>query len=132
MDYSAGACDAERANCRVDEMLQSPEKLPFLEQPVIELTTGMIVGVCGANWFTYAGERRLGFNYRFVRSARRKGYATEASEAILSVWSKSIHGEMLAMIRYDNLDSKRVAEKLGFDFLEMQLIDGTPYEIYRL
>jgi len=63
---------------------------------------------------------------------RRKGYATEASEAILSVWSKSIHGEMLAMIRYDNLDSKRVAEKLGFDFLEMQLIDGTPYEIYRL
>ena len=83
MVFSGGALDENAANRRFDEMLVRAAELPFAKQPVIERSTGLTVGYSGVNWFEFEGEQRLEYGYRLVPEARGKGYATEASRALL-------------------------------------------------
>jgi RimJ/RimL family protein N-acetyltransferase len=84
MVFSSGVADIAEANRRFDEMLLRAEELPFAKQPVIELATGMIIGYSGANWIEFEGRNRLEFGYRLIPEARGRGFATEASRAVLA------------------------------------------------
>src|SRR4051794_17738853 len=123
MVFSDGVHDAVSAHARFDEMLQRGEELPFAKQPVIERGSGTIVGYCGVNWFELEGARRLEFGWRLVPDARGKGYATEASRAVLGLANGSFQGEILAMIDPTNHASANVARKLGFVFWKQAVID---------
>jgi RimJ/RimL family protein N-acetyltransferase len=133
MVFSDGVLEPEAAHRRFDEMLQRAEELPFAKQPVIERASGVILGYSGVNWFDFEGDRRLEFGYRLVPSARGKGFATEASRAVLSKAAASFTGEILAMIDPANAPSQRVASKLGFAFWKQALVDdGYLVNLYRL
>ncbi len=132
MIFSAGALDPAAAHRRFDEMLIRAEELAFAKQPLIERATGVIVGYSGVNWFEFEGERRLEYGYRLIREARGRGYATEASRALLTSATDVYEGEILAMVDPTNIASQKVAGKLGFTFWKQAIVDGYLDNLYRL
>ena len=72
------------------------------------------------------------FGYRLVPGARGQGYATEAGLAVLEVAADWFRGDLLAMIDRQNVASKGVIGKLGFEFWKIgEIDDGYPVEVYR-
>jgi RimJ/RimL family protein N-acetyltransferase len=113
-------------------MLLRDEGLPFAKQPVIELATGMIIGYSGVNWFESEGRNRLEFGYRLIPESRGRGYATEASRAVLAKAAETFRGEIFALIDPKNHASQNVAHKLGFQFWKLATVMGYLDNIYRL
>ena len=112
--YSDGVKDIESANARFDRMLALAGAVPYAKQPVIERATGIIVGYTGVGTVVFEGVDRLEWGWRFVPDARGKGYATEATTALLDVADAHDNGEILCIIDVDNRPSRRVADKVGF------------------
>ena len=132
MVFSAGVLDLEGANRRFDGMLARAGELPFAKQPVIERSTGRIIGYSGVDRFEFEGRSRLEYGYRLVPEARGHGYATEAGRAVLAEAVETFEGEILAIIDPLNHPSQNVARKLGFAFWKEALEDGYPVNLYRL
>jgi RimJ/RimL family protein N-acetyltransferase len=132
MVFSSGVLAVDAANARFDEMLERGAELAFAKQPVIERSSGTILGYVGVDWFEFEGARRLEFGWRLSPDARGRGYATEASRAVLEVAAATFRGEILAMIDPRNHPSRGVARKLGFAFWKQALVDGFVDDIYRL
>jgi RimJ/RimL family protein N-acetyltransferase len=132
MVYSSGVLAPDAAHRRFDEMLIRGAELSFAKQPVIERSTGVIVGYSGVNWFDFEGMRRLEFGYRLVAEARGKGYGTESSRLVLAKAAAAFGGELLAMIDPRNDASQNVARKLDFVFWKQAIVDGFLDNIYRL
>lgn len=131
MVYPSGAVTAEAASERFDQMLQRCEELPFAKQPVVESSSGIVVGYCHVDWLDFEGARRLEFGYRLVPEARGKGYATEASSTLLAVAGETFRGELLAVIYTTNTASIRAADRLGFAFWKHARVDGELRHIAR-
>ena len=131
MIFSSGVLTEDGANQRFDEMLVRAAELAFAKQPVIERSSGLIVGYSGVNWFEFEGRRRLEYGYRLISEARGQGYATEAGQAVLDHAAASFHGEILAIIDPTNAPSRNVGRKLGFTFWKQAVVDGFLDEIYR-
>jgi RimJ/RimL family protein N-acetyltransferase len=132
MTFSSGVLTPDAAHDRFDEMLTRAEELTFAKQPVIERSTGIIVGYAGVGWFDFEGHRRLEFGYRLVPEARGLGYATEASRAVLANAAETYRGEILAIIDPTNHASQNVARKLGFTFWKQAAVAGYVDNLYRL
>jgi RimJ/RimL family protein N-acetyltransferase len=132
MVFSDGVHDEPSAQRRFDEMLVRAQELPFAKQPIIERSTGTLVGYSGVNWFEFEGQRRLEFGWRLVPEARGQGYATEAGRAVVALAGDSFHGEILAIIDPMNHASANVATKLGFSFWKQALVDDYLVDLSRL
>ena len=131
MTFSSGVLTSDAAHDRFDEMLTRGAELPFAKQPVIERSTRMIVGYAGVDWFDFDGRRRLEFGYRLVPEVRGRGYATEASRAVLANAAETYRGEILAIIDPTNHASRNVARKLGFTFWKQAVVAGYLDNLYR-
>lgn len=133
MVYSlSGALDEDGAHRRFDRMLAVADELPFSKQPVIEATTDTLVGYVGADFIDWGGERRLEWGYRLTEQARGKGYATEASRALLDLARETFRGEILGLIDPTNHRSRNVLRKLGFTFVEARLFEGHDCEVHEI
>lgn len=110
----AGVLDVASANARFDRMLAIGSAVAYGKQPVVERSTGTIVGYTGVDSVRLGGLHRLEWGWRFVPEARGRGYATEATMALLEVADAHDDGEMLCLIAPDNHASRRVAGKTGF------------------
>jgi RimJ/RimL family protein N-acetyltransferase len=128
----SGALGVAAANRRFDRMLVVARELSFAKQPVIERATSMIIGYSGVDWFDFEGQRRLEFGYRLIPEMRGRGYATEASRALLHGVKEVFGGQIIAIIDPDNRVSQSVAGKLGFLFWKRAIVNGYRYNIYRL
>jgi len=120
------------ALARFDHMLAFSDELPFAKQVIIERSTGCKLGYAGADEFMFRDEKRLEFGYRLVGESRGLGYATEASLALLDVARSVWHGELLAFIDPENGSSRKVLDKIGFEFMENINMDGGNAELYGL
>ena len=132
MVFSAGVLTEGAAHDRFDRMLLNAAQLSFAKQPIVERSTGTIVGYSGVDWFDFEERRHLEFGYRLVPEARGLGYATEASRAVLGRAAGTFHGEVLALIHPDNEASHNVARKLGFAFWRQVTIDGGLRDLLRM
>jgi RimJ/RimL family protein N-acetyltransferase len=131
MVFSLGVLTPDAAHRRFDEMLTRSAELPFAKQPVIERSTGTIVGYAGVDWFDFEGRRRLEYGYRLVPEARGVGYATEAGRAVLAKAAETYRGEIFAIIDPTNHASQNVAAKLGFTFWKRAIVAGYLDNLYR-
>lgn len=122
----AGVHDVESAHVRFDRMLAVASAVPYGKQPVIERSTGVIVGYTGVDRVDFGGVDRLEWGWRFVSAARGRGYATEATTALLEVADAHDAGEVLCLIAADNHDSRRVADKTGFRWRQRLDWQGDP------
>lgn len=118
--------DHASANERFDRMLDLVELVAYTKQPVIERASGEIVGYTGVDSVRIDGMDRLEWGWRLVPSARGRGFATEATGALLGVADRLDDGEMLCLIAPSNRASHGVARKLGFRLSHRVDWDGDP------
>ena len=131
MTFSGGVLPVEGAHARFDRMLERCSEVPFAKQPIVERASGTVIGYTGVDRFELEGQRWLEWGYRLVPSARGKGYATEASLALLDVADRVHDGELLAFIDPDNHPSQNVIRKLGFAYWKQATVDGHVCNFYR-
>ena len=132
MVFYPGALTEAAARDRFDHMVAVCQTIPFGKQPVVELSTGLIVGYTGVDYIEFEGKTRLEWGYRLVPERRGLGYATEACRALLATAHESYAGELLAIIAPENLASERVCKKLGFTFWKEALVEGDIRNLYTL
>ena len=113
-------------------MVANAAEFTFAKQPVIERSSGLIVGYAGVDRFDLGDEQWLEFAYRLVPEARGKGYGTEASRAVLATAAETFRGEILAIIDPVNKASQGVARKLWFQFWKQAIVDECVRNLYRL
>lgn len=121
-----GVHDATSASARFDRMLAMAAAIPYAKQPIIERASGAIIGYSGVDSVEFEGLDRLEWGWRLVPEARGRGYATEATEALLTVAGLHSDGEILCLIAAENHPSRRVADKLGFRWWRRIDWDGDP------
>jgi len=124
--FSDGVHDAASAHARFDGMLTLIDAIPYAKQPIIERASGSIVGYTGVATAIIDDIDRLEWGWRLVPSARGRGYATEATTALLEVADTHDNGEMLCIIDPENHASRRVADKVGFRWWRQLDWNGDP------
>ncbi len=80
---------------------------------VIEDANGDFVGDCGLTWQTVDGVRELEVGYHVLPHRQGEGLASEATAACLAFARGRGVRRVIAIIRPDNVASRRVAEKIG-------------------
>lgn len=73
MVFSGGSLAAERAQARFDRMLARCAELSFAKQPIVERSSGIVIGYTGVDWIEVDGGRWLEWGYRLVPAARGQG-----------------------------------------------------------
>ena len=132
MAFSGGPLSVDRAHARFDRMLARCRELSFAKQPIVERCSGVVIGYTGVDWIEFDGGRWMEWGYRLVPRARGKGYATEASLALLEVARSDHAGELLGIIHPDNCASQNVIRKLGFTYWKQAPVHGDLRNLYRL
>jgi len=132
MEFSAGVLTEEEASDKFDHMVAVCATVPFGKQPVVELSSGLIVGYTGVDYIDFEGKTWLEWGYRLVPECRGLGYATEASQALLAKARQTYAGELLAIIGLENLASQNVCHKLGFTFWKQATVEGHIGNLYTL
>jgi len=132
MVFYPGVLTEEQASDRFDHMVAVCHAVPFGKQPVIELASGRTVGYTGADHIDFEGRAWLEWGYRLVPECRGRGYATEASQALLATAHQTYSGELLAIIAPENLASQNVGRKLGFTFWKQAMVEGDLRNLYTL
>jgi len=130
MVFSRGVLTEVEANEKFDHMMAVCQAVPFGKQPVVELSSGLVVGYTGVDYFDFEGRTWLEWGYRLVPECRGLGYATEASLALLSQAGQQYAGELLALTALENLASQNVCLKLGFTFWKQATLHGRPGNFY--
>jgi RimJ/RimL family protein N-acetyltransferase len=132
MVFSPGVLTEAAANDKFDHMVAVCETVPFGKQPVVELSSGLVVGYTGVDYIDFEGETWLEWGYRLVPECRGLGYATEASQALLARAHQTYAGELLAIVALENLASQKVCRKLGFTFWKQATVEGHVGNLYTL
>jgi RimJ/RimL family protein N-acetyltransferase len=122
----------EQAGDRFDHMVAVCQTIPFGKQPVVELSSGLVVGYTGVDCIDFEDRTWLEWGYRLVPECRGLGYATEASQALLARARQTYAGELLAIIAPENLASQNVCRKLGFTFWKQAPVEGDIRNLYTL
>jgi RimJ/RimL family protein N-acetyltransferase len=120
------------ASDRFDHMMAVCQDIPFGKQPVIERSTGRVVGYTGVDYIDFEGKTWLEWGWRLVRQCRGLGYATEASAALLAKARAAYTGELLVITAPANIPSQNVGRKLGFTFWKQAPVYGDLCNLYTL
>ena len=132
MVFYPGVRTEEEAADRFDHMVAVCQTIPFGKQPVVERSSGRVVGYTGVDYIDVEGKTWLEWGYRLVPERRGRGYATEASQALLATAHQTYAGELLAIIAPENLASQNVCNKLGFTFWKQAPVEGDIRNLYTL
>ena len=81
---------------------------------LVERESGRAIGDAGLQWETIAGERELDLGCRIVRRLHGRGYATEASTAILRAAFDAGFNRVTAQTATDNVAALEVLRRIGF------------------
>lgn len=127
-----GALTEKQANDRFDHMVAVCQIIPFAKQPVIEQSSGIVVGYTGVDHIDFEGRARLEWGYRLVPECRGLGYATEAGRALLAKAEQTYAGKLLVIIDPENLASQNVCRKLGSTFWKQAPVEGDIRNLYTL
>jgi RimJ/RimL family protein N-acetyltransferase len=132
MVFYGRARTVAEASRRFDRMTEVCRTVPFGKQPVVERSSGRVVGYTGAGYIEYAGRTWLEWGWRLVPECRGRGYATEATRALLAKARRSHPDDLLVIIVPENLPSQNVARKLGCEFWKQDRVEGYLCNLYLL
>jgi ribosomal-protein-alanine N-acetyltransferase len=95
--------------------------------------SGELLGDCGAMFQDVDGERWLELGWHVLRARQREGIATEAGIACRDrAFAQLDPPFLISLIRPENVASRRVAEKLGFDIWRGTIRARWGHLVYRL
>lgn len=107
-----GDVDRAEARRRLDRHLEHERVHGFSMWALVERASGEIVGQCGLQHLDGGSEIEVG--WALLSSRWGRGYATEAARAALVFGFAELSLEcIVAVVRPDNIRSRRVAERLG-------------------
>ncbi len=131
MKYS-GVLTAHEAQERFDHMVAVCRVISFGKQPVVELSSGLVVGYTGVDYIDLEDRTWLEWGYRLKPERRGIGYASEASQALLAKAQQTYRGTLLSIIAPENSASQKVCQKLGFTFWKQSSVEGKIRNLYAL
>jgi RimJ/RimL family protein N-acetyltransferase len=131
MVFSGETMSEAEASLRFERMRARCAELSFAKQPVVERSSGVVIGYTGVDWIELEGRRWLEWGYRLVAGARGRGYATEASAALLGVAAEEHRGPILGIVHPENGRSHNVIRKLGFEYWKRGPVEGDVRDLYR-
>lgn len=79
----------------------------------MERSSRTVIGYTGVDRINFEDGRWLEWGFRLTTDARDKGYATEASVALLDAAARDYTGEILGIIHPENSASHSVMRRLG-------------------
>lgn len=117
MQFCGGPLEGEHRLCRSVQYYKTLEAMSGISAyAVIEKESDEMIGVCGFNPTEEKGTMEL--IYHFKTSTWGRGYATEASMALIdylrSHFSHDVVKKLVASVAPENRSSGRVLEKCGF------------------
>jgi RimJ/RimL family protein N-acetyltransferase len=98
----------------------------------VERESGRAVALAGLQWEQIDGRRELDLGCVVPSHEQRRGYATEASKAILSAAFAAGFERITAMTAPDNAPALHVLEKLGFTPQGETVFEGRRYAFFAL
>ncbi len=115
--YMGGPRDPEKVRATLTEDARANPPPLFDLQPVVEKATGIVIGDCGIIEKTVDDRAEHEVVYVLAKSAWGKGYATEIAQAIRDhAFEQMGLQRIIALIDAENVASRRVAEKVGFNY----------------
>ncbi|HZE28454.1 MAG TPA: GNAT family N-acetyltransferase [Gaiellaceae bacterium] len=96
----------------------------------VERETGRAVALAGLQWEQIDGSRDLDLGCVVASHAQRRGYATEASEAIMSAAFAAGFDRLTAMAFPENAAALHVLEKLEFTPQGETTFEGRRYAFF--
>lgn len=129
--HSHGDGTPDAANAGRSPDAADGRRAALLKRPVVERgQPAELVGYAGFDVMEFEGAQWLELGYRLIRSARGKGYATEAAPTILAQASVLFGGEVLGVVDPANSASKRVLDKVGFRYWKRATIGDDEVDVY--
>ena len=96
-------------------------------------STGEVIGDCGCVSQYVEDRKEVEIGYHVQRDLWGNGYATEAARACMEhAFSRLSQARVVSMIRPQNLNSRRVAEKNGLNCEKVIFWNGYEHCIYAL
>jgi RimJ/RimL family protein N-acetyltransferase len=96
----------------------------------VDRETGRAVALAGLQWEQIDGRRELDLGCVVAAHAQRRGYATEASEAIVRAAFATGFDRLTAMTGPDNAPALHVLKKLGFTPHGDTTFEGRQYAFF--
>src|SRR5262249_48621199 len=96
----------------------------------VERETGRAVALAGVQWEQIDGRRELDLGCVVAAHAQRRGYATEASQAIVGAAFAAGFERLTAMTKPDNAAALHVLEKLEFSPEGETTFEGRRYAFF--
>jgi RimJ/RimL family protein N-acetyltransferase len=94
--------------------------------------TGAVVGWCGLQWTTVAGERAIELLYGIDAERWGEGLTTEAARRIVTLADEELGlDELVSFTMTTNRASQRVMEKSGFGYEREIVHADLPHVLYR-
>lgn len=119
----------ERIKDRVD-LVNSKKVGKFL---LFLKDSGAVIGTCGLGAYKLDNQEEMELGYRLRLQYWEKGFATEASRAILNDGFKRLNlKRIVAFAVPQNRPSIRVVEKLGFQYIKNFMHAEIPHALYEL
>ena len=122
---------------KVIEMLKKQYKENGIARwAVVDKLTNECIGWSGLKYYKQPLNNHSNFyelGYRFKKKQWGKGFATESSNAILDYGFINLNTDTIfAITDPENVNSKKVLSKLGFDFKETFDYEGAPTDWFEL
>ncbi len=96
----------------------------------VERESGRAVALAGLQWEDIDGRRELDLGCVVAADARLRGYATEASDAVVGAAFAAGFERITAMAYPDNAAALHVLEKLGFTPHGETIFEGRRYAFF--
>jgi ribosomal-protein-alanine N-acetyltransferase len=113
--FSGGPRERQKVLAAIKSATEGPAK--GNRWSVIQKENDRLIGECGLLEKQVDGKHETEIIYYFEKRAWGQGYATEASQAILSYAFDTLKlARVIALIHPDNLPSESVAVRLGLSF----------------
>jgi RimJ/RimL family protein N-acetyltransferase len=131
MVYSpTGVMTRSQAERRFSSLLRAFEDSGIGKLAVIERSSGELIGYCGIESFKYENAAEVELGYRLKLSARGKGYAFEASKAVLALATQLGYQRVFAFTESDNTPSQHILIKLEFTLREQGVHQGMAIQYF--
>jgi len=117
----------------IDKQLQRYERDGFGLLAVEERATGAFIGDCGPTVQLVEGEPHVELGWHTRRDRWGEGFATEAGAACRDwCWSNLDVDHLISLVRPENRQSWRVAEKLGMTVWRETMHADLLHRVYRI
>jgi RimJ/RimL family protein N-acetyltransferase len=131
---TGGARDRNAARETIERERAAYASRGWGEWATVERSSGDVIGLCGLIlWPDVDGEEELEVAYLLDKAAWGKGYATEAATAIRD-WAIVELGRtrLVSFVYHDNIESMKVARKLGMTWEKDARYHGAHLAMYSL